>query len=195
MADLNYTITGVQELLKKVDAVKQPALIKTGLKQGAEIIFSCVKTLLSGIALNVRSGLLRASLAKSDVEESDGVYKIRIGVNRKYAKIHEFGRTIHPTNARFLTIPSKFALTPTGQPKTGMESARALISNNPKKTFFAKNTLFLVTGKNQIRPMFFLKSSVTIPKRPYMQPAIDSEPIRADITRNFIILIEKALEE
>ncbi|HUY27222.1 MAG TPA: hypothetical protein VMV27_07345 [Candidatus Binataceae bacterium] len=109
-----------------------------------------------------------------------------------YARMQEYGGTVTPKNSRFLTIPLDAAKTPMG---VGRWSARTIIADPSAGgytgTFFKKGVLFGKRG-HEVVPLFALKSSVAIPGRAFMRPALTrmrpiiydrlSEAVRAAIT-------------
>ena len=120
-----------------------------------------VKKKLSGEVLNVRTGALRSSIMWT-VRRRPKALIGRIGSNLVYAAIHEFGGTIYPVRARYLTIPFP-----------GVKGR----ARDYENTFIAKNIIFQRLG-NRIRPLFVLKESVTIPARPYLRPAVEESKDR-----------------
>jgi hypothetical protein len=70
--------------------------------------------------LQVRSGDLRRHVRMS-VNDSAGAIVLRLEVlpdeerQARYGSVHEFGATLQPRNAQFMTIPVGDSLTPTGQ--------------------------------------------------------------------------------
>lgn len=117
--------------------------------------------------LKVRTGALLNSV-KKDVYEEGGAVVGEVGTEGvPYARIHEFGGTIRPKNAQNLTIPTDVNRRADGTPKMSIQDVFAT-----KKAFIAKGVVFLKKGAGNIEPMFILKKSVTIPARPYIQPAL-----------------------
>lgn len=120
---------------------------------------------VSGDKLMRRTGqLARSFIAKVGGSRLGNLFGL-VETDSKYAKIHEFGGTIRPTNARFLTIPTEFNKTAAGVMR---KNARQLMSEG--KSFFQKSRngnlmLFTQTARGQLKPMFMLKESVTIPAR------------------------------
>lgn len=146
---------------------------------------SILQNLRSNSGLHVRTGALLNSIGASKrvYRDADGNVVGEIGSQGiPYARIHEFGGTIVPKNARALTIPTEENRRPDGLPKYTIDDLKR--SGIP--IFVAKGTLFAVFqrtrrtkggmmgvgGMGQITPMFLLRSSVNIPARPYLRPAI-----------------------
>jgi len=120
---------------------------------------------VSGDKLMRRTGQLARSFITKIGGSSIGNLFGLVETDSKYAKIHEYGGTIRPTNARFLTIPTEFNKTSAGVMR---KNARQLMSEG--KSFFKESRngnlmLFTQTARNTIKPMFILKDSVTIPAR------------------------------
>jgi hypothetical protein len=80
-------------------------------------------------------------------------------VGVKYARLHEYGGTITPKNAKWLTIPTDANKTKAGVTRM---TARMVIQQGG---FFAKNIIFLKQGNGKPVPMFILVKRVTIPAR------------------------------
>lgn len=85
------------------------------------------------------------------------------------AAVHEFGATITPKKAKYLTIPLPAALNSDGTPKK--KSAREW-----QHTFVAKskagNLIIFQRQGTKIVPLYVLKTSVTIPPRLGMQKTL-----------------------
>jgi phage gpG-like protein len=64
----------------------------------AEAVQASVLAKLSGQVLNQRTGALAASLFSRVTDDASGVVG-EVGVNRPYARIHEYGGVIEPVNA------------------------------------------------------------------------------------------------
>jgi len=112
---------------------------------------------LRGKILKRRTGELARRTQERIQETREGV-KISFGSNLVYAAIHEFGGTIVPKKAKFLTIPFP-----------GVYGKAKDFSN----TFVAKGVIHQKIGNKDWNPLFSLKKSVTIPARHYL-----SEPIK-----------------
>ena len=110
-----------------------------------------------GTPPHTQSGAGRASIQHARTPEGTEV----IGPIEKYMKIHEFGGVIRPRIAKALAIPL---------------TERARKSGGPRE--FDDLTLLSPTGKNPVlmdmagEVHFVLVKSVTIPKRPFMRPAL-----------------------
>lgn len=121
---------------------------------------SIVKNYLKGQVLKSVTGKLSSSI-NWWLSGSEGW----IGSNLVYAAIHEYGGTIVPKNAKYLTIPLwKGAARQIG-------GAREV----PGAFFKMTNGRLLMYGKSKygVMPYFLLLKSVTLPPRPYIWPAIE----------------------
>lgn len=168
-------------------------VIPIGMKKAVSFLEGYIKkNKLSGQVLKVRSGRLRSSITNR-VFLSGKDLAGQVGTNVVYAKIHEIGGTLIPKNSRFLTVPLSAAKTPAGVTRF---SARQVISNPSaygyQGTFFRKHILF---GKktNRITPLFVLKSSVKIPRRSYMQPALGET--KPQIRQIFVNEFQKVIRQ
>ena len=103
-------VTGSQQLIAHLSAMPSDVhagLVRTVTKLALQLE-RLVKQKLSGPVLKVRSGLLRSSI-HSRVQDTIGGVIATVGTNVKYARIHEFGGTIHipeirPKSARALAF-------------------------------------------------------------------------------------------
>jgi len=130
-----------------------------------------------GSPLHARTGQLARDIILS-TEEANAVQEVGdtiigiIGSNLPYARIHEFGGTIQPKKAKWLTIPTQFNLTERG--------IMRIPPRQVKGAFFVKveNNLIMF-GESPVEsgivPMFVLKKRVDIPKRPYLTPGAEEK--------------------
>lgn len=108
-APIRITVTGLEQVAGHVDAVApqlQDALRTTVTAETFELQRHVVQDKLSGQVLHARSGTLRRSITAT-VEESAGRVTGLVGTNLVYARIHEFGGSVHvpalaPVRARAL---------------------------------------------------------------------------------------------
>lgn len=116
------------------------------------------------------TGELRASV--SGYVEGD---KIHIGSDKIYARIHQEGGVIRPRQARFLVIP------------LNAEARREGIKRLSEKGLFRPRgtRILAIREGGELRPMFWLASSVEIPARPIFGLSYDDEEIIKDIVRDF----------
>ena len=131
----------------------------------------------------VRTGLLRGSFEALVTKTTAGAFS-RV----PYARIHNRGGVIRPTQASKLTIPlnREAALTP----------ARFFDNLIPIRSKAGNLILAQVIGKKQLRPMFVLKDEVRIPARNYLDNAADraATPISEEIADRVLVEAGEALD-
>lgn len=89
-------ITGIPDTQAKLRALR-PALkrnLVAEIKRQAFALQALVVEKLSGVVLRVRTGTLRRSITTQVRDTGTGVEAL-VGTNVEYARIHEFGGTIH----------------------------------------------------------------------------------------------------
>ena len=108
---------------------------------------------LKGAAILNRYGTLRQSIGTEILEI--GRKQMRYGTRQVKAALLHFGGTIRPKKGKYLTIPLPGV------------TGRARDYDN---TFIpkGKRVMFQNLGDGNIRPLFLLKTSVTIPGRPFL---------------------------
>ena len=137
---------------------------------------------LSGQVLSRRTGHLAGSI-KYTVEESGTSFMGRVGSSLEYSAIHETGGTITAKRAKYLTIPLQSAMTPAGVVR---KPARKWADTFVRKI---SNNLFIFSKESgRPVPIFLLKKSVKIPKRPYIAPALE------ETKSKLIDIIKEAVE-
>lgn len=121
--------------------------------------------------LHVRSGDMKRSGTAMPVEEDANSLRggLLVGQGLPYAPMQEFGGTIVPVRAQFLTIPIGEALTPSGVARFSAPEAESA----GYKTFVRGHILYGVKD-GQLYPLFILATSVTIPARPTAGPTLDA---------------------
>lgn len=119
--------------------------------------------------LHVRTGDLRRSeAALPTTEDERGVYGGMVASQGlPYGPAQEFGATIFPVNAQFLTIPLDEALTAAGVPRFSAREAE----DAGYKTFIRGRIIYGLKD-GILYPLFLLVSSVTIPARPFVGPVL-----------------------
>ncbi len=122
---------------------------------------------LSGQVLKRRTGRLASGMGYT-VKDEYGNIVGRVGNKVVYAAIHETGGTIRPKTAKFLTIPMPAALTPAGVVR---KPARQW-TDTFVRTIRGNKYIFSKEGGRAV-PIFLLKQSVKIPKRPYFGPSLE----------------------
>ncbi len=191
--ELTLVVEGSKEMMAKFDALPAKIRDRVGgkaMNQGALLLESYIRTeKLSGQVLRVRSGRLRSSITHRVAQEGDDTVA-RVGTNVIYAKIHEYGGTITPKNAQYLTIPLPVALTAAG---VARYRARDLISQPSlggfKATFFRNHVLYGKYPSGRVVPVFVLKKSVRIPERSYMRSSLREK------AREVILMVFKTIKD
>lgn len=138
--------------------------------------------------LSARSGRLRSSImAVVTTGSTDFTLTLsagaRQGANVRYAKIHEVGGVVRPIKAKYLAIPVGPARTAAGV------SRYASPRDAPVELRFVqslKGQPLLVEQrgkKGRVIVWYVLRRSVTIPARPYLQPALieGTNPVPAEL--------------
>jgi hypothetical protein len=122
-------------------------------------------------SLSMRSGRAVASILKSPRVTGTEVANIRGEIGGAgYLRIHEFGGTITPKKAKYLTIPLPPALNANGTPKkkSAREWANTFVARSKKG-----NLIIFQKNGTKITPLYVLKKSVYIRPRLGMQDALD----------------------
>ena len=193
---IEFQITGAKELVAKLQQVgpKVRENARDGIQRLQQTLRNNIQRLfLSGTPLHVRTGNLRNSINVGPIQESASEIRGPVGTNALYAAIQNYGGTITPKSAQYLTIPLDAAKTPSGVARF---SARQIIANpgegGYKSTFFRNQVLFGVQQGGTIEALFALKSSITIPARPFMEPGLES--VRDDMSATMTLAVQRAKE-
>ena len=119
------------------------------------------------------SGDFSRSVTIGETTRSSAELSAEVGSPEEYAEIQEKGGEVSAKNVRNLTIPLEAFMTGRG---VARGSARDVIASPGNYgydgTFFTGNVLMGKRGE-ETEPLFFLTPSVTIPARPWAQPALD----------------------
>ena len=162
-----------------------------------------------GGLLQNRSGMLRRSFGFTVIEESkyDPITLLVYSMGVKYARLQEYGGTIRPRRSKYLTIPLKDALTPSGVQR--YSSARDLFNYHPDQMSVVQSPksrkLFIVSdgrpgaktakGKNsQTQWLYILKKSVTIPPRLGFRKTFKSPTMAGDRQARLRAAVRRTLE-
>jgi phage gpG-like protein len=155
--------------------------------------------------LNVRSGRLRSSITKQ-VLVSDNRCEGFIGSNMVYARIHEYGGVIRPKKGRMLAIPLRHNRMTGDMNVSGGVSRFSAVTNAGNARLKPSDIMYcsfirksMVSGKlfiwakygkgiGTVIPMFQLVPQVTIPKRPYLHPALAA--VVPALTQDIIMTME-----
>lgn len=177
---MTETVVGTEELVRKFEtmgnAAKGQALV-TAMKAGGLVILNAIKGNIQKQGL-IRTRTLSRSVHEEVVEQTETRAVIEDGTNLEYAAIHEFGGVITAKQGKYLAIPVGDY---TGSP-------RKYSDLRPLKT--KGGALVLVNSSGTVE--YVLKTSVEIPARPYMRPALDEKKEAAvkevgDVLRNQIL--------
>jgi phage gpG-like protein len=192
---MSDTSSGLTERLAEVQRILRVGL-KKEITRAALLGERAAKLLLTGQSLNVRSGRLRGSVRSEVTDDgSDGwSLALRAGGGAKdvkYANIHEKGGIIRPVKGKYLAIPLPIARTASGVSR--YPSPR----NVPVPLAFAQSLkgqplLVESKGKNAGRPWYVLRTSVRMPARPYLAPALAQ--IQTGLEVRLELLLERAIE-
>ncbi len=112
-----------------------------------------------------RGRLRRTIRARVDVTDDGIDLVLRAGgPGVPYAAAQEYGATIVPRTARWLTIP----ISPAARYRSARSFGRSLFTIRSK----AGNLLLVRRRGTGLEPLFVLKHRVRLPARPYMRPAV-----------------------
>lgn len=162
MADL--VVEGMDKLLEKLDQLA-PEVKRT---VGHEILTATLlveQSAKQNIARNFHGKGTLAASVKHRLEKLSGLSLAGVVYsNLVYAAIHEFGGTIKPKDAKWLTIPFE-----------GVQGR----ARDYQDTFFASTSagnlvMFQKRGKDMAVPLFLLVKQAEIPARPWLNPALES---------------------
>lgn len=112
--------------------------------------------------LKKRSGRLAQSFIGEVTGNNLANLHMQYGTNVKYAAIHEFGGVVRPKKGKYLTIPLKDNLLPSGVMKRSLRSFQFVYFRRSKK---GSLLAFAGDDKDDMKPMFVLVRSVKIPAR------------------------------
>jgi phage gpG-like protein len=154
------SVVGSQQLgaaLSKALAAVGPENRKKALMRGGLVLERWMKENIKKHHLIDTRNLTNAVTA-----EPEGSSTVTIGPrNVVYAAIHEFGGTIKPKAGKYLAIPVTAAARQAGSPRSMGGLHFQLVAGGAA----------LVDEGGDIQ--YVLKTSVTIPARPYVRPALD----------------------
>lgn len=177
MADLELKIVAGKDLADKLSgaASKARGVMRHELQRGQSKLNLAMRRNIRKTFRRHRGGL--ENIVSEPIDESGDTVSARVGSSLAYAEIQERGGEIHAKNVKNLTIPLEAFMTGRGYARG---TARDVIGSPGEYgydgTFFSKGVLFGKRGKGEdaeVEPLFSLRPSVTLPARPYAQPAID----------------------
>jgi len=124
-------------------------------------------------SLSRRSGALLESIQASVRVYGSTLKDIHgtIGSDRVYARIQEFGGTIVPKHAQFLTVPLPAALNPDGTPikQSAREWDRTFVIRSKKG-----NLLIVRKVGADLVPLYVLRTEVVIPPRMKLKTTLEA---------------------
>jgi phage gpG-like protein len=112
------------------------------------------------------TGNLRRSITATPAKNGRAI----VGTNARYARIHENGGVLKPTNKKYLTIPVSVAAAKMRANTKDLRTQALTFRKGPNRgvAFLFRTT----KGKNaRSELMFVLKRSVRMPARPFLRPA------------------------
>lgn len=169
MVGVNMKIEGISEVSNRIKEMKQSLRIerRKAIENSSVYLMNYIQDKkLSGQVLKRRTARLADSIGYK-VEEKGTSFIGGVGTPVVYSVIHETGGTIRAKNAKYLTIPLSDAMTPAGVVR---KPARQWADTFVRKI---RNNLFIFSKESGSPvPIFLLKKSVNIPKRPYIKPAL-----------------------
>ena len=115
--------------------------------------------------LGVQTGRLRRSIATPPPKVTPTGVEGEVGTNVVYAAIHEFGGTIRPKTSQYLAIPAKGVK---GSPR---DFADTFVRES--KTGSGNKVILQGDGSGGVKLLFTLVDEVTIPARPFLNPALN----------------------
>lgn len=120
--------------------------------------------------LHVRTGDMRRSGAAMPVEEDEHMIRggLLVGQGLPYPPVQEFGATIVPKHAQYLTIPLDAVLTAAGVPRFSAGDAEAAGYRT-----FVRGRILYGAKDGVVEPLFYLADEVKIPPRPTVKPTLD----------------------
>ena len=193
MKDISATIVAGKDLGERISGAGSDArvIIDREFRHG---LLDLSRAMQRNIKSNFRQRTrdLWRSITIGEITRSADELSSRVGSPLEYAEIQEEGGEVHAKNVRNLTIPLEAFMTGRG---VARGSARDVIASPEDYgydgTFFSRNVLMGVRGTGEdreVEPLFFLTPSVTIPARPWAQPALD------EIQPQFESRVSSALE-
>ena len=193
MIEFNINREDLRRIFEKLDRVspksKARALV-TAFRKASLMVKIDLQNNVSGKILKRRTGHLAQSItSRVDITEEGltGVIGsgVRTGNRVEYANIHETGGVITARRVRYLTIPTKYAL-------TGAKDVKRISARDFENTFVRQGIIWQRKGKRKIIPLFVLKKSVTIPKRKYMSKTLEED--KEKIIKMLVETIVRELE-
>ena len=153
-------VVGIEELSRIFqglgDALMVSYLVNVALACGNAVVREAISNIVGEGLIKARDLSRSVHAALSAASETQA--RVDAVTNLVYAAIHEFGGVIRPNKGKYLAIPVG---TYQGSP-----TAHTDLSFRGKG-----DTLVMVDGAGNVQ--YVLKTSVVIPARPYLRPAVD----------------------
>jgi hypothetical protein len=138
-------------------------VLKKAAMAGGEVILSNAKVNANQLFKNSHPGSgLAGSIHLEVTESNDNQCVVAVGPDKLYGRIQEIGGTIRPINGKFLAIPLSGEANKYESPK-----------NYPGKLHFVGDDGGGILADKEGNAIYALKTSVTLPARPYLRPALD----------------------
>lgn len=146
-------------------AVSAEGFVRNGMSRGARHSPSA-----PGTPPNIQRGFL----VRAITHEPSVNLRSRVGVSRnvKYAAIHEYGGVV-AAKGKYLTIPVNIQAKRAIERSGSVRNIRGLTLLRSKRGNLVLVPELGKSGRRVSGPVFVLKKSVTIPKRPYLRPAVE----------------------
>jgi phage gpG-like protein len=177
-------VIGKEALVRKfkgLSDVAQGSTLANTVRVGGLVILNAARDNIKKQGL-IQTRTLSRSLHEEVTMQGKHVAVDEIGTDLEYAAIHEFGGVIHPRTAKYLAIPvGDYTGSPSKYPGLKLRKTK-------------NGNLVLVSASGQVQ--YVLKSSVEIPARPYLRPALDEHQEEAlqEMGEAFATLVTKAAE-
>lgn len=117
-----------------------------------------------------------------EVKNSGGEATGTLTFNSNHARVQELGGTIKPVNGSFLAIPLTSAAKKHASPK-----------EYPDELHFVGTNAGGVLMNDADEPIYAMKTSVTLPPRPFLRPAMDEH--KSEIKAAMAAVINDAIRE
>ena len=177
-------VSGTKELsqiFNNLEAAAQGALLGNVAMAGANVVVREVKGNIKKLDL-IKTRDLSRSIHAELRSASETQATAAAGTGLVYGPIHEFGGVIKPKARKYLAIPvGTYTGSPLNHPDLEIRDAGG-------------DTLVMVDGSGNVQ--YVLKTSVVIPARPYMRPAVDENKseIEKEMSDVFVDQINAAIK-
>ena len=151
----------LERKFRALDDATQTRALERSLLAGILVLENAIKQNIQDRKL-VDTGTMLRSVGSEITERSTTRVTAVAGTNLVYAAIHEFGGTIVPRNAQFLSIPLTSEAKRYNSPRDFPQKLHAIINGDRGVLVDEGDTA-----------QYALVKSVNMPARPYMRPAWD----------------------